>query len=108
MGEGIRMHRLVAVVVECLIFLCRLSLVAVRGAAYELGYESDTSGCSEQNKPYFRRAKTLPLIHPRSGLERESSALKSIVGEACLLSFCMFVGFHSTGALLWARPAVLV
>jgi len=34
MGEGIRVHRLAVVVVECLIFLCRLLLVPGRGAAY--------------------------------------------------------------------------
>lgn len=49
MGEGIRMHRLVVVVVavECFIFLFPLLHEPGRGAAYVLGYEYDVFRCSE-------------------------------------------------------------
>ena len=95
------MHRLAVVVIECLILLSRLLLVLVpgRGAAYVLGYESDTPGCSELDVSYFPYAEVLLSVYPRHGLERASSASNNIVGEACRLLFCMFVGFYSTGSL---------
>lgn len=80
------MYRL-AVVVECLIFLSRLLLVPGRGAAYVLGYEFDTSGCSELDISYFSHAEGLLSVYPRHGIERASSTSNNIVGEACRLLF---------------------